>query len=82
MPSHTLKYLAKRGEIYYFRLAIPTHLRLRFGCNELKASLHTNDRGLARRRCRNLSNLFENLFMEVTRMNELSQEQLSPHIHP
>lgn len=73
---HTPKHLVKRGGIYYFRMAIPTDLRPRFGCNEVKASLHTDDRQLARMRCRYLSNRFERLFMAATALTELTQAQL------
>ncbi len=72
----TPKYLAKRGEIYYFRLAIPTALRPRFGCKEVKVSLRTHDWQLARLRCRTLSNNFERFFMAVAGMSELTQDKL------
>lgn len=73
---HSPKYLAKRDEIYYFRLAIPTALRSRFGCRELKFSLRTYDWRMARLRCRYLSNAFERFFMAVVSMPELTQDKL------
>lgn len=73
---HATKYLVKRHEVYYFRMAIPTDLRLRFGCGEVKTSLHTDNRVLARLRCRYLANRFEELFMAVAIMPELTQEKL------
>lgn len=76
MRPQTLKCLVKRGDIYYFRLAIPTKLRHRFGCIELKASLKTDDRWLARRRCRYLSHVFEELFISLALMPEITQDQL------
>lgn len=73
---HAPKYLVKRGEIYYFRMAIPTDLRSRFGSVEVKTSLKTDDWRLARLRCRYLSNRFERLFMAAETMPELTQDQL------
>lgn len=70
------KYLVKRNEIYYFRLAIPTALRPRFGCKEIKLSLRTHDWRTARLRCRILSNKFERFFLAVADMSELTQDQL------
>lgn len=76
MRPQTLKSLVKRGDIYYFRLAIPTMLRHRFGYRELKTSLQTDDRWLARKRCRYLSHLFEELFLALAVMPDLTQDQL------
>lgn len=42
MPAHALKNLVKRGEIYYFRMAIPTGLQSQFECKEMKSSLRTD----------------------------------------
>jgi len=73
---HAPKHLVKRGEIYYFRLAIPARLHHRFNAKELKFSLQTEDRQLARIRCRNLTNKFEKLFKAIATMPELTQEKL------
>lgn len=73
---HATKYLVKRDDIYYFRMAIPTGLRRRFGCGEVKTSLHTDNKMLARLRCRYLANRFEELFMVVAAVPELTQTQL------
>lgn len=76
MPAHALKNLVKRGEIYYFRLAIPTGLQSRFGCKEMKSSLRTDNRRVARLRCRILSNQFEELFSYIPIMSDLTPDQL------
>lgn len=76
MPAHALKNLVKRGEIYYFRLAIPTGLQSRFGCKEIKSSLRTDSRHVARLRCRVLSNQFEELFSYTPIMSDLTPDQL------
>src|SRR4051812_43832845 len=78
---HSPKYLVKRETIYYFRMAIPTPLVNRFGWKELKTSLHTESALLARMRCRYLANRFEELFMAVAVMSELSQAQLQSIAH-
>ena len=74
--SRQPKHLIKRDGIFYFRIAIPTRLRLRFGCTELKSSLRTERRAVARLHCRNLTNKFEFLFMTAAVAPELSQDEL------
>ncbi len=48
MPVAVPAYLLRRGDNFYFRRVIPRPLRHRFGRDEIKLSLKTRDRGLAR----------------------------------
>jgi len=54
-------YLTRRGEVYWFRMAVPRGLRNRFGGLEIKGTLKTVDRSVAKLRCRLLTNLIETL---------------------
>lgn len=72
----SVKHLFKRGEIFYFRLALPKSLHTIIRRNEWKVSLRTSDRALARRRCRILTNKIEEFFMALNMQSELTSSQL------
>jgi len=63
-PSH----LVRRGDIFYFRSAIPAHARALFSRLEIKVSLRTTDRSQATLRQRWLSYLWEDLLQAVRSM--------------
>ena len=63
-PSH----LVRRGDIFYFRSAIPAHARALFSRLEIKVSLRTTDRRQATLRQRWLSYLWEDLLQAVRSM--------------
>lgn len=69
-------YLCKRGRIFYFRRAIPTHLVERFQRKEIKVSLRTRDEFTARICCREISNRFEKLMFRVARMPDLTKDKI------
>lgn len=48
-------YLWKRGDIYWFRRAIPLDLKARAGSNDAAVSLRTGDRGQARKHAMRLA---------------------------
>ena len=74
MASEGLTYLIRRGGTFYFRRAVPASLMGRFGRAEIKVSLRTGDSGIARRRCRDLANRFENLVELTEAMPELKPQ--------
>lgn len=55
----------KRGNVYYFRIAIPMRLQKALG-KEYKRSLQTGDSRIASRICRIMSNKAEDFFVMVT----------------
>ncbi len=63
-PSH----LVRRGDIFYFRSAIPAHARGLFSRLEIKVSLRTTDRSQATLRQRWLSYLWEDILQAVRSM--------------
>lgn len=77
MPALQTPHLTLRGHTFYFRRAIPRNLRARLGRCELKASLKTSDRSVARIRCRELTNHFERLFLQIQSMPELTHEMIN-----
>jgi hypothetical protein len=76
-------HLVRRGEIFYFRVALPRALSKRVGMAEWKASLHTKDADRARILCRVCSNAIENLISQIVLMPELTvpliQSMLQEH---
>lgn len=76
MPAQLPEHMLRRGEVFYFRRAIPRGLWLRFGCREIKASLRTRDPFAARIRCRLFSNAFEHLIATVGRRSDLAKTQI------
>ncbi len=60
---HTLTYVFQNGfGIYYFRMAIPKHLKATLGKREIRRSLKTTNYGLAVRKARSLAVLSDELF--------------------
>ena len=72
MPAH----LVRRGDIYYFRRAVPRHLVVRFGRAELKYSLQTRDIIRAQIRCRTYSNRFDALVATVEQIPALGMKNI------
>lgn len=72
--------LAKRGGVFYYRMAVPKHLTARVGRAEVTASLRTRDPLRAKLLCRNLSNAMDQLFEGLLRMNDLSQAEIEERI--
>lgn len=65
----------RRGNVYYFRIAVPVHLQCTLGC-EYKRSLKTGDARLASRLCRIMSNKAEDFFIMVSNGKIPSQTDL------
>ncbi len=67
----------RRGDTYYFRVAIPQGLQACLGGKEFKRSLRTSDWKVASRICRVLSNKAEDFFQAIIFMrptaNDLKQ---------
>jgi len=77
MGARTPNYLTRRGERYYFRRALPGHLRRRFNRSEIKVSLGTDQLASARRRCRSATNCFERIVQVVDYMPELTSQAIN-----
>lgn len=73
MGRSRVQRLARRGDIFWFRMAVPAALVSRFGLTEIKGTLRTQDRMLATRRCRRLSNSLDAL-MDIVASSDLSQD--------
>lgn len=58
MPRSTPR-IVRRGNAYYFRMAVPRHLTHRLQGHEIKISLRTADPLLARLRGTSLSSVFD-----------------------
>lgn len=76
MAKHRVPYLVKRGEIFYFRTAVPTELRNLFERDELKVSLRTRELRIATLRCRRFTVLFDQLVSKAKSMPPLSSEEV------
>ena len=72
--------LAKRGTVYYFRIAVPKALVLRFGRAELTASLRTSHLLEAKVRCRAISSVVEALFERIPRMPTVSIPEINEKV--
>jgi len=68
--------LVRRGETYWFRMAVPRSLVWRFNCREIKGSLKTSDPFTARLRCRRLSNYIDALLCAIRNMPELPSTKI------
>ncbi len=64
--------LVRRGDVFYFRTAIPSRIRKAFARLEFKVSLRTTDREQATLRQRWLSYLWEDVIQALTAMATLS----------
>ena len=76
MRAQNTECLCRRGNQYYFRRAIPLQYRNLFGRGETKVSLGTDKPGSARRRCRYVTDLSEQLIALAIGMPELSHKRL------
>lgn len=72
--------LVKRGDVYYFRTAVPKHLTGRFGRAEISVSLRTTSRPMARIRCHRISSAIEFLFDRLSTMPELTIEEINQRV--
>ncbi|MFV3132072.1 DUF6538 domain-containing protein, partial [Niveispirillum sp. KHB5.9] len=77
MSRAALPHLWKRGETYWFRMALPADLVARFGRREFRLSLKTSDRRIARMRGSRLSVSFQELIRMVRGMPELTRERIN-----
>jgi integrase len=69
--------VARRGAVYYVRLAVPLHLRGRFGRRELWRSLRTTDPGEARRWAPVVLSAARRLFLDVERDVTLTDAKIA-----
>ena len=65
--ARTVCRVARRGSIFYFRVAVPRRLADRMG-RELKLSLRTSDASLARALAQRFSGVADLVFRELSRM--------------
>lgn len=72
--------LVRRGEIFYFRMAVPRQLVPRMRRSELKVSLRTSDPLAAKVRSRLLSNAFDMLFKGLEAMPHLTPAMIDERI--
>lgn len=77
MSRAALPHLWKRGETYWFRMALPADLVARFGRREFRLSLKTSDLRIARMRGSRLSVSFQDLIRMVRGMPELTRERIN-----
>lgn len=72
--------VVRRGNQFYFRVAVPLALVDRLGQRELKVSLRTCSPSEAKCRGRVLSNAIDVLFARLIRMTKLTQEQVRERV--
>ncbi|NGO49763.1 site-specific integrase [Allomesorhizobium camelthorni] len=68
--------LLRRGDMFYFRAAVPTQWRRAINCTEIKLTLRTTDRAMAAVRCRHMSNAFDLFFGRSALLSKPSVQQL------
>ena len=68
--------VVRRGTIFHFRRAIPSHLRALIGRNEIACSLRTSDRRLAGARARELYLHWEAIFAELGSVTPMLSDDL------
>ena len=71
-----IPHLVRRGDQFWFRMAVPRLLAARVGLTEIKGSLRTADRALARLRCRLMSNSVEAILATASARPDLPSEQI------
>jgi uncharacterized protein DUF6538 len=76
MPKPALTYLTRRGNVYWFRMAVPLDIVERIGRREIKISLQTSSLAVARPRCQRLGSAMLQLIARVRVMPELSQKTI------
>lgn len=75
MPAQRSRYLAKRGSVFWFRMAVPRDLKSRLAFREFSVSLKTSDPIAANQRClRVAANVLQLIAMLQSTMKPLSPE--------
>lgn len=69
MPSRT-PYLQRRGDAFFFRIAVPADLRLQLQCYEITKSLQTRSRDIATVRALQVAAQAKRFFLEVREMSK------------
>ena len=69
MPRNVIPYLQRRGDTYYFRCAVPRHLRSVFKRGEITYSLRTKDKWEAQKRSRQFITICEEFFVRIGQMS-------------
>lgn len=72
--------VVRRGTIFHFRRAVPSHLRALFGRSELTCSLRTSDRRLAGARARELYLHWEAIFVKLGSEIPMLSDDLLAHL--
>jgi hypothetical protein len=70
----SMPYLQRRGDTYFFRIAVPSNLRLSFGVKELTRTLKTPDRRVAVPRALHLASKALRLFAELRAVPDKSKD--------
>lgn len=76
MATRNLTHLMQRGDVFYFRRAVPRPLWVRMGRREVCLSLRTRDVSTARLLCRLFSNRFEQFIEAVEGMPGLTKDKI------
>ncbi|MCF6291821.1 MAG: hypothetical protein L3J04_00350 [Robiginitomaculum sp.] len=76
MGMHSARYMSRRGRLFQLRVPIPKDLHHRFNRKELRWSLQTADRNIARRRTLRASLAFVELCDTIRIMSELSNSKI------
>ena len=70
-----LQHLLKRNGFYYFRIAIPLHLKPKLHRNEIKVSLGTQSLRSAKQKLSGIISQTHQLFEDIERMAKVTKEQ-------
>lgn len=84
MPASQTRHLARRGDQFYYRRAVPEPVRRALGHREIKISLHTADRTIAKVRVTLAACLFEHLLqvaLNVAKSQDLKKDQFRYLVH-
>ena len=71
-PAH----LERRGAVYYARIRIPSHLRVKLGTSDFRRSLGTKDYATACQRCNAVANWFFDTVEQIGAMATLDRDLL------
>jgi integrase len=72
--------VVRRGDVFYFRMAVPVRWVTSFGKSEIKLSLRTCDPVKSRLWGRSLSNAFDVLFLELPHMPSVNPQVVKERI--
>lgn len=75
-----LSHLVRRGDAFYFRMAVPSQIASRVQTCEVKVSLRTSDPLAAKVRSRLLSDAFDVMFKGLETMPEVTTETIHERI--